>query len=110
MLNYYMLKFEYTFDFVPLSNKVRGNIAQIKQTKIDLNRHWGKELGKNFRNSYTWKMFSSCPNLLAPMATKQREGTIRYLIRLHRREQVLEENHETRAPAHSHTPANRSNT
>lgn len=86
MLNYYLLKFEYTFAFVPLSNKVRGNTAQIKQTKIDLNRHWGKELGKKFRNSYTWKMFSSCPNLLAPMATKQGEGTSRYLIRVHIRE------------------------
>ena len=83
MLNY-MLKSLNVFDCALLSNQVRGNITQIKQSvpshSPKRERHWEKELGENFRNSYTWKR--SLPVQISipdPMVIKQREGTSRQL-------------------------------
>lgn len=78
---------------------------------MGLNRHWGKNWEKILERVIPGRHsppVQSSLSILAPMATKQTEGTSRYLIRLHIREHVLGENHATRASTHSHTPANRS--
>lgn len=74
-----------------------------------LNRHWG-QTGRTFLEILIPGRYSLCPNLPKPLALRaimQRESTSGHLIS-QRLQSGPRRHHEPWAPAHSHTPANRS--